>query len=87
MKALSTQPLSAISVSQALNSTMSVPELMARCMTLSLPASASAALTETVRRGSTKMIRAFGMRLVREAAAFFLSSEVPRRFGTQWLRK
>ena len=57
MKALSVQPLSAMSVSQALNRARSVPGLMARCMTRSLPASTSQALTVTVRRGSTMMMR------------------------------
>ncbi len=73
-------------VSQALNSVRSVPELMARCITRSLPASTSQALTVTVRRGSTMMMRP-GPTGSPLNSAFFLSSDVPLRFGIQWLRK
>src|SRR6266699_6684402 len=86
MKALSVQPLLAMYVSHALNSARSEPELMARCITFSLQASTSQALTVTVRRGSTIAIlpRATGSE---PNSAFFLSIELPRRFGTQWFRK
>ena len=59
---------------------------MARCITRSLPASTSQALTVTVRRGSTMMTRA-GSTGSLPNSAFFLSMEVPRMFGTQWFRK
>ena len=86
ISALSTQPLSAMWVSQALKSARSVPELIARCITRSLPTSASQALTVTVRRGSTITIR-LGSTASFPNCAFFLSMEVPRRFGTKWFRK
>ena len=86
MKDLSVQPLSAMYVIHALNSTRSVPEFRARCITLSLPASTSQALTVTVRRGSTMTMRVFSSGS-EPNSAFFLSMDVPRRFGIQWFRK
>ena len=54
MKARSTQPRSAISVSSALNSTMSVPDSICRCSTFPAPASASAASTFALMRATIR---------------------------------
>ena len=86
MKARSIQPWSATWVSIALKSARSVPELIARCSTLSAPAAVSHAFTVTVRRGSTITTRAAACGSSGSCSCF-LAIERPSRFGIQWLRK
>ena len=83
MKSLSIQPLSATSVSSALNSERSVPELIGE---MQHPVLARFDLAGVDGHGAARVDDddAGPAHAARPAAAsFFLSTEVPRRFGTQ----